>query len=82
MHRVAPDLDFLNMAQKFYADLEQLMLRTNQGVLDSVMHYIEVNRIEPEIIGQYIAANQVLKAKMLGECEDLRLVKRVPRLAI
>ena len=82
MARPLPDVDFLNMAQKFYADLEQLMLQTNQGVLDCAMHWCEVNKVEPELIGNFISTNLVLKAKLLCECEDLRLVKRVPRLPI
>ena len=78
-----PDVEFQDMAKKFYADLDALMLQTsNEGILDCVMHWCEVTKIEPEAVGNYINANLRLKARIQSEAEDLRLVKKVRRLPI
>jgi hypothetical protein len=77
-----PDVEFQDMAKKFYADLDTLLQNSNDGVLDCISHWMDVNRLEPEIVGTYINNNLVLKAKILCECENLRLVKKVRRLPI
>jgi hypothetical protein len=76
------DIDFPDMAKKFYADLDALLLQTNEGLLDCITHWCAVNRVEPEIAGNYINANLNLKAKIHAECEQLHLVQKVRRLPI
>lgn len=79
-----PPLDdhFPDMSQKFYAELNDLLLQTKEGYINCIIHYCETTNTEPELVATYITTNPALKAKIHAECEELRLVKKVRRLPI
>jgi hypothetical protein len=66
------------MSLKFYYDLETLKLKTNKSYLNLISHWMDVNGVEAEIIGNYVNANLNLKATLLCEAEQLPKVGRWP----
>jgi hypothetical protein len=59
-----------------------MLQNSNEGILDCVMHWCDLNGIEPEVVGQFINANLNLKMKIHCEAEELNLVQKVRRLPI
>lgn len=66
----------LRTPQKFALEIEDIVQEKNIDYLDAIMHYCEVNNIEPDAIASLVRNNQTLKAKLYTDCMQLNLVEK------
>lgn len=70
LHTYTPD--------SFTNEIEDLVIRRRLNYLDAIMHFCEVEEIDPDRIPELITAP--LKQKLRMEGEMLHLLKKSPRL--
>ena len=66
--------------KSFHAIIDTMVLERNCAYMDAVILYKEEANVEIETIASLVKQNPVLKAKVQGEAEELRLVRASPRL--
>ena len=76
------ELNFPNIEQKFFQEIEEIVQQSNTSYIDAVIHWCQRNDVETEYISSFIANNVPLRAKIQSEAEDLHFLKRIPRLPI
>ena len=64
------------------AQIEQIARELNTDYIDAVLHYCEKNNIEVDFVGEVIAKNPTLKAKIEIEAENLNFIKKTSRLPL
>ena len=60
---------------QFVGEIEKIVQEKKITYLDAVMYFVDTRKVEVETVASLIKGSQVLKAKIQGEAEDLRLVK-------
>jgi len=76
------DLNFPNLEQKFYEEVEAIVKASNASYIDAVIHWCAQNNTEIEYVSSYVINNIALRAKIQGEAEDLHFLQRIARLPI
>jgi len=66
----------------FIKEVERLVKIKNIEFFEAVIHYCEVNNMEVETAASLVKQNNVLKAKIQFEAENLNMMKKSPRLPI
>ena len=67
---------------QFVGEIEKIVQEKRITYLDAVMYFVESRKVEVETVASLIKGSQVLKAKIQGEAEDLRLVKSGAKLPL
>jgi hypothetical protein len=70
----------LNNAIIFMEKIENLVQSTHMTYIDAVVHYCDVNKVEPEIAGKMVGGK--LKQNIQDEAENLHLIPRTSKLPI
>ena len=68
--------------EDFIKEIEKIVKLKNVEFLDAVLYYCEENNIEVEVAASLVKQNNVLKAKIQFEAENLNLMKKTARLPI
>ncbi len=58
----------------------QSYVNRDVNIIDAVMHYAEINGIEPEAVGDMVKRSPKFKAKLRERAEQLNLVEKTIRL--
>jgi hypothetical protein len=66
----------------FLKEIERLVKIKNIEFFEAVIYYCEVNNMEVETAASLVKQNNVLKAKIQFEAENLNMMKKSPRLPI
>lgn len=72
----------IKSSSDFVKEIEKIVSSKNVDFFEAVIHYCEVNNIEVETAASLIKQNQVLKAKIQYEAENLNMMKKSARLPI
>jgi hypothetical protein len=67
---------------QFVGEIEKIVQEKKITYLDAVMYFVDTRKVEVETVASLIKGSQVLKAKIQGEAEDLRLVKSGAKLPL
>ncbi len=67
---------------QFVGEIEKIVQEKKIPYLDAVMYFVESRKVEVETVASLIKGSQVLKSKIQGEAEDLRLVKSGAKLPL
>ena len=67
---------------QFVGEIEKIVQEKRITYLDAVMYFVESRKVEVETVASLIKGSQVLKSKIQGEAEDLRLVKSGAKLPL
>ena len=70
----------LNNSILFSENIEKLVRSTNMSYIDSVLHYCEKNKLEPETAGKMVSGK--LKQNIQEEAEDLHLITASAKLPL
>ena len=65
---------------EFYTKIVKLVEETKLSYMDAVMHYCDLNNIEPEIAAQLV--NTKLKAQIREEAEVLNFLPKTAKLPL
>jgi hypothetical protein len=68
--------------QKFYNDIETLVVELKTDYMDAIVHYCDKNNIEIETVASIIKSNSKFKAIIQNEGEDLNLLPKTVRLPL
>lgn len=68
--------------QKFYNDIETLVVELKTDYMDAIVHYCEKNNIEIETVASIIKSNSKFKAIIQNEGEDLNLLPKTAKLPL
>ena len=66
----------------FIKEIELIVRTKNIEFFEAVIYYCEYNNMEVEVAASIIKQNNVLKAKIQYEAENLNMMKKTPRLPI
>ena len=67
---------------QFVGEIAKIVQEKKIPYLDAVMYFVESRKVEVETVASLIKGSQVLKSKIQGEAEDLRLVKSGAKLPL
>lgn len=68
--------------QKFYHDIETLVVELKTDYMDAIVHYCEKNNIEIETVASIIKSNSKFRAIIQNEGEDLNLLPKTAKLPL
>lgn len=68
--------------QKFYDDIETLVVELKTDYMDAIVHYCDKNNIEIETVASIIKSNSKFKAIIQNEGEDLNLLPKTAKLPL
>jgi hypothetical protein len=68
--------------QKFYSDIETLVVELKTDYMDAIVYYCDKNNIEIETVAAIIKSNSKFKAIIQNEGEDLNLLPKTVRLPL
>lgn len=68
--------------QKFYNDIETLVVELKTDYMDAIVHYCDKNNIEIETVASIIRSNSKFKAIIQNEGEDLNLLPKTAKLPL
>jgi hypothetical protein len=63
-------------ASEFAMQIEQIVSNSELGYMDAIVSWCEQNKIEIEQAVTYVRKNQVIKAKLEMEAEQLNLIEK------
>ena len=69
-------------ASEFAMQIEQIVSKSGMGYMDAIVSWCEKNNIEIEQAVTYVKKNQVIKAKLEMEAEQLNLIEKSAKLPI
>ena len=67
-------------SSEFYIKIQKLVEQTKLSYMDAVLHYCDLNGMEPETAAQLI--NGKLKAQIREEAEELNFLPKTAKLPI
>ncbi len=76
------ELSNIKTPTQFVSEIEKIVQEKKIPYLDAVMYFVESRKVEVETVASLIKGSQVLKSKIQGEAEDLRLVKSGAKLPL
>lgn len=68
--------------QKFYHDIETLVVELKTDYMDAIVYYCEKNNIEIETVASIIKSNSKFRAIIQNEGEDLNLLPKTAKLPL
>lgn len=63
-------------------EVEKLVKKHGLSYIDAILHYCEINNLDPEYIGSIVSKHPALKEKLTYEAEDLNFIEKEDRLPI
>ena len=63
-------------------EIEKMVKKHGLSYIDAVLHYCELNELDPEYLGSIISKNPALKEKLALEAEDLNFIQKTDRLPL
>ena len=76
------ELSNIKTPTQFVSEIEKIVQEKKIPYLNAVMYFVESRKVEVETVASLIKGSQVLKSKIQGEAEDLRLVKSGAKLPL
>lgn len=76
------NLDRFNLSSNVVSSIETLVKQHQISYLDAALHFSETSGIELDIIAEIIKKNEVIKAKLEIEAENLNLIRKQSRLPL
>ena len=67
-------------SSEFYIKIQKLVEQTKLSYMDAVLHYCDLNGMEPETAAQLV--NSKLKAQIREEAEELNFLPKTAKLPI
>lgn len=68
--------------QKFYNEIESLVIELKTDYMDAIVHYCTKNNIEIEAVASLIKSNSKFKAIIQNEGEDMNLLPKTVKLPL
>lgn len=68
------------MAKKFETIILKLQSSKKLSLFEALIHYCELNGLEPEAIASSVRSNKKLKERLYAEAEILKMVAPIKRL--
>jgi hypothetical protein len=56
-------------------EVEKLVKKHGLSYIDAILHYCEINNLDPEYIGSIVSKHPALKEKLTYEAEDLNFIE-------
>ena len=76
------EIKSITTASEFAKQIEAMVAETDIGYMDAIVAWCEKNGIEIEQAVTYVKKNQVIKAKLEMEAEQLNLIEKSAKLPI
>ena len=70
----------IQSSSEFYIKIQELVVQTKLSYMDAVLHYCDLNGMEPETAAQLI--NGKLKVQIREEAEELNFLPKTAKLPI
>jgi hypothetical protein len=72
----------IKISNTFLSEVEDIVWELDVNYIDAVILWCERNNLELEVIGGLIKKNQILRAKIMGDAEDLNFMPKRLRLPV
>lgn len=76
------EIKSITTASEFASQIEQMVADSDIGYMDAIVAWCEMNNVEIEQAVTYVKKNQVIKAKLEIEAEQLNLIEKSAKLPI
>ena len=67
-------------SSEFYINIQELVMKTKLSYMDAVLHYCDINGMEPETAAQLV--NTKMKAQIREEAENLNFLPKTAKLPL
>jgi putative NADPH-quinone reductase len=67
-------------SSEFYIKIQDLVMKTKLSYMDAILHYCDMNNMEPETAAQLV--NTKMKAQVREEAERLNFLPKTAKLPI
>ncbi len=79
IHPLEPQFD---MGNNVIREIRSLVEENNISYMDAALHFIEVSGLESDVVAEILRKDELIKAKLQEEAEDLHFLKKTDRLPI
>jgi hypothetical protein len=63
-------------------EVKKLVKKHGLSYIDAVLHYCDINNLDPEYVGSIVSKHPALKDKLTLEAESLNFIEKEDRLPI
>ena len=67
-------------SSEFYINIQELVMKTKLSYMDAILHYCDMNGMEPETAAQLV--NTKMKAQISEEAERLNFLPKTAKLPL